>query len=86
LGLNFNDFYSLTPLEFHYALQAKEEMIIDEKKFIGLQTLYLIDIQLELKDRFKKLEKLMPFLFNKEVEKANTPTEEKWKEIGKLFH
>ena len=52
-----------------------------------LQTFYLINIQLEKKNRFKSLEKMMPFDFDKKesLDEIKIPTQIEWDRLQKRY-
>lgn len=59
------EFYALSPIEFHYALQDFNDLEIAHHKAIyesmRLQTFMLMNIQLPRKDKIKRPEDLMKF-------------------------
>jgi hypothetical protein len=69
-SLKLDEFLSYTPIEFNRLLEIKEEARTSEYRqsmsIMRLQTMTLVNVQLAVKDRFKKLESFMPFDWDNE--------------------
>jgi hypothetical protein len=92
LGLNYNEFYRLTPIEFYYALKDWKECQENNQRFslevMRLQTFYLLNIQLSRENRYRKPSDMMPFTFDKDKidDDFEIPTPEKWKQLQEEFN
>lgn len=81
LHLSTDEFYSLTPLEFDYAIKDFNIQYQSNQRFkaelMRLQTAYLININLEEKDQIADPKKLMKFPWEEE-DKAVDIEEPDW--------
>ena len=80
IGLTREQFFDSTPLEIFLLFKInnekkRNEFIATQRAMfesMRLQTLYLINIQLERKDRYKHPEKLMPFEWDQKIKSEIT--------------
>ena len=82
LGVTVLDFYEMTPIEFHYALQIKAEMELEDMKsrmeaarFVGMQIWNSAGKSLKKTELDPK--KLLPFAWDKTEVKRQTVEEMK---------
>jgi hypothetical protein len=84
LHLSPDEFYSLTPLEFDYALKDFNDQsqfkLRYEAELMRLQTAYLININLEEKNQFDDPRKLMRFPWESE-NKNEEQSEPNWEAL-----
>jgi hypothetical protein len=71
-GLGVQEFLNLTPAEFAPILEAsrkrRETEIRNTWEAMRLQTMFLVNIQLQKKDRVTNAEKFMPLPWDKETD------------------
>ena len=85
-GLNEAEFLEYTPLEFNKLLEIKQNERTNDWKLdmerMRMQTFYLLNIQIEKKNRFKSVGSMMPFEWDvkdkQAVDDTREPTEEEW--------
>ena len=90
LHLSREEFYYLTPIEFHYALiDVNEQRKIDQRfelEKMRIQTFYLLNIQLSKNDKFDSPLEMMPFEWDKiKAKEVLTLTSEDWTQIEERF-
>lgn len=91
LHISRDEFYFLTPIEFHYALKDFNEYNKINQRFelikMRLQTFYLLNIQLSQESRYNSPEEMMPFEFDyKEPKQVLELTEEDWARLDRFYH
>ena len=84
IGMSINEFYSITPVEYHFI--AKYYMLKTERDYqiMRLQTTYLMNLQLE-----KKLEPEDLFRLSSDqliTKKKDLPTREEMLEAAERYH
>jgi len=79
-------FYELSPAEFNEGLHEWNEIYESQQRFelekMRLQTLYLVNVQLDKNNRFNDARKFMPFAWD-HIE-VFVPTKEDWEHFDKL--
>lgn len=79
-------FYELTPREFNAALKISNDYDETLQRFelekMRLQTLYLINVHLDKKDKITDVRKLMPFAWDQV--QVHIPTQDDWEKFDKI--
>ncbi|NHE57953.1 hypothetical protein [Cyclobacterium plantarum] len=84
-GLSLNDFYDLTPIEFHFFIKGFENERKHQYNLARFQSYYSIKPHLDKKAQSKSIEQLIPFNWEskKEIKKL---TEKEFRDLQKKWN